>query len=249
MRVIFLGTNGWFTTETGNTTCLLIDTDDFAIICDAGNGIRLLDEHISSFDKPVYLFMSHFHMDHISGLHILNKFNFKQGLKIICYPAGAEILHQIIRQPYTIAFKDLKFPVEIIEIDEGRHSFQGFVVECADLIHSTRVFGYRFELEDKSIAFCTDTGECDNLLRLAREADLLITECAYLPGMEVKSWPHLNPETCAKVAKEAGAKKLAMMHFDAHLYHSLELRKDALIKAKKIYEEIILPEDGLVVNV
>lgn len=53
MKVIFLGTNGWYDTKTGNTTCILIETDDYFIILDAGNGIYKIDQYIRS-KKPIH---------------------------------------------------------------------------------------------------------------------------------------------------------------------------------------------------
>jgi len=47
----FLGTNGWYDTDTGNTICILIDTEEYGIILDAGNGIYKLDT-LTSLNKP-----------------------------------------------------------------------------------------------------------------------------------------------------------------------------------------------------
>ena len=76
MKVTFLGTNGWFDTATGNTPSILVQSEKFDIILDAGNGIARADRYITQ-DKPVFLFLSHFHIDHIAGLHILVKFQFR----------------------------------------------------------------------------------------------------------------------------------------------------------------------------
>ncbi|WP_394354103.1 MBL fold metallo-hydrolase [Methanothrix sp.] len=82
MEIIFLGTNGWYDSDTGNTICTLINSDKYHIILDAGNGISKADQHIDD-DLPVYLFLSHFHLDHIEGLHILNKVSFLSGAEDI----------------------------------------------------------------------------------------------------------------------------------------------------------------------
>ncbi|HOW90640.1 MAG TPA: MBL fold metallo-hydrolase, partial [Elusimicrobiales bacterium] len=74
MEIIFLGTNGWYDTGAGNTLCVLIRTRRFDIVLDAGNGLGKLDRYVDG-KKPVYLFLSHFHLDHVSGLHILLKFD------------------------------------------------------------------------------------------------------------------------------------------------------------------------------
>ena len=75
MKVTFLGTNGWYDTVTGNTCSVLIQSKEIDIILDAGNGIAKADHYITQ-DKPACLFISHFHIDHITGLHTLVKFKF-----------------------------------------------------------------------------------------------------------------------------------------------------------------------------
>ena len=101
MRVIFLGTNGWYDTDTGNTICVLIRTKDYEIILDAGNGLYKIDQYIPERNKkPVYLFLSHFHLDHIVGLHTLMKFNFSQGLTIETKPLCFLPLDHELRSRY-----------------------------------------------------------------------------------------------------------------------------------------------------
>jgi len=248
ITITFLGTNGWYSTETGNTTCVLIDTDEYAIICDAGNGLRLLDQHLKNFDKPVYLFLSHFHMDHITGLHLLAKYRFIQGLEIVCYRGGWAILDQIICQPYTIAFKDLPFITNCIQLNTGRHDRFPFGLVCEELVHSSRCYGYRFEINSKVITFCTDTGCCDAVLKLGKDADVLITECALKSGQTNPEWPHLNPEIAAQMAKDAGAKQLVLMHFDAHVYQTLNDRQEAEGDAKKVFPQTTAATDGMIIR-
>ncbi len=49
--VIFLGTNGWYDTNIGNTICILVETKKEYLILDAGNGFYKIDNdrlHVSS---------------------------------------------------------------------------------------------------------------------------------------------------------------------------------------------------------
>ncbi|TAL28352.1 MAG: MBL fold metallo-hydrolase [Nitrospirae bacterium] len=233
MKITFLGTNGWYDTSTGNTICILVETDKYDIILDAGNGLYKADRYISN-KKPAYLFLSHFHLDHIIGLHILGKFNLSQGL-YICGQAGTkEILNKIINLPFSMPIERLGYKIEIYDLPEKKQEIP-FRMEFLPLLHSSLTLGYRFELEDKVIAYCPDTGYCENAVKLAKNADLLITECAFKPGQSSEDWPHLNPETAARIAKEADAKRLALVHFDASIYQSLEERKQAEEAAKKIF--------------
>ena len=83
MKIFFLGTNGWYDTETGNTLSILIETKHEYIILDAGGGFHKIGRYIKG-SKPIYLFLSHMHLDHIIGLHTLVRFNFFQGIDLYC---------------------------------------------------------------------------------------------------------------------------------------------------------------------
>lgn len=246
IKITFLGTNGWFDSSTGATTSILIEHDDYDIILDAGNGISKLRQYIK-YDKPVYLFLSHFHIDHISGLHTLFMNNFAKGLYIIVQKGGKKVLEQFINAPFTVPLNKLPFHTEIIEISENqRLPFKAYFLP---LTHSTFTLGARFEIDRKIIAFCTDTCYCENALTLARGSDLLIAECSMRPHETTDSRIHLNPETAAKIAKESGSKKLILMHFDASRYLSMDERTQAEVNSRETFKQSFASYDGLVTTV
>ncbi|MFZ2456920.1 MAG: ribonuclease Z [Candidatus Altiarchaeia archaeon] len=222
MDVTFLGTNGWYDSVTGNTISTLVETNGYYILLDAGNGIHKADQFMKG-DKPVHMFLSHFHLDHLAGLHILAKFTHAMGLDIYGQPGTKQYLGGIMKHPYTIPFKELHYRAHVHELSEGVHEIP-YRVECLPLIHADPCYGYRFEVDGKVLAYCTDTGYCENAVKLARGADLLITECSFKKGQSNPGWPHLNPEDAVRIAHESGAKKLALTHFDANNYRSLKER-------------------------
>ena len=222
MKVTFLGTNGWYDSVTGNTVSVLVQSEDYDIILDAGNGIAKADRCITQ-DRPAYLFLSHMHIDHIAGLHTLCKFRFRKDLKVFTQQGTRGLLEAFVAEPYTVPFKELPFKNSVHELTEGTHRLP-FPVTCLPLVHPAPCFGYRLELDGRVIAYCTDTGFCDNAVALARNADLLITECGLKPGGESPDWPHLNPETAISIARQAHARRLALTHFGAEVYRTLEER-------------------------
>jgi ribonuclease BN (tRNA processing enzyme) len=246
MKITFLGTNGWYDTETGNTVSILVETEEYDLVLDAGNGIYKLDRYASGH-KPVFVFLSHFHLDHIAGLHVLGKFTFGQGM-VICGPEGMKkILSTLIDQPFTMPFRQLDFRTELLELPEEINKLP-FPVEALPLRHAALTLGYRFTIDGKTIAYCPDTGYCENAVRLAADADLLIAECAYRPGEAVESWPHLNPETAARIATEARATLLHLVHFDASLYPALGDRKRAEEASRKIFPRTVASLDNMQVE-
>jgi ribonuclease BN (tRNA processing enzyme) len=244
--VIFLGTNGWYDTETGNTISILVNSKNYHVILDAGNGIYKADKYIKD-EKPVYLFLSHFHLDHIVGLHVLNKFHLPQGLHIYGQKGTRKVLDIIANEPFTLPLKNLPFKAEIHELSEGPYKIP-FPLECRFLLHAASCMGFRFELDGKAIAYVPDTGICENAITLAAEVDLLIAECAFKPGERSEEWPHLNPQDAADIALRAKAKRLALAHFDAYRYQSIEERLEAA-KSISNFDNVIVALDDMKIEI
>ncbi|MFH0967330.1 MAG: MBL fold metallo-hydrolase, partial [Methanobacteriota archaeon] len=99
IAVTLLGTNGWYSTRTGNTLSVLIQTPNAAIILDAGDGIHKIADICPIIDKPAYLLLSHLHLDHISGLHTLARLRFAEGLTIYGPPGIKNVLTSFIGYP------------------------------------------------------------------------------------------------------------------------------------------------------
>lgn len=245
MKVVFLGTNGWYDTATGNTICILVQTAAYDLLLDAGNGLAKADRcGVGEGGRPVYLFLSHFHLDHVVGLHTLAKFSFPGGLTI-CGPTGSrDILATLVAQPFTLPLAELPYPTVVRELPLELGVLP-FPVTALPLRHASLTLGFRLELDGLVISYCPDTGYCENAVILAREADLLIAECAYRRGQGSEDWPHLNPETTARIAQEAGAKRLALVHFDARIYSDLDLRREAELDARAIFPPTFATVDDM----
>jgi len=241
MNMIFLGTNGWFGTNTGDTICTLLKTDDYDIVFDAGSGFYKIDKYIDG-TKPVYLFLSHYHFDHISGLHGLSKIRCNEGLFIVGQPGISDVMNVIVNRPFTVPLDELDYKVKILELPRDQEQIP-FEVKALPLLHSDTCFGYRVKVEDLVIVFCTDTGYCDNAVELSRNADLLIAECSFLPEEEHKTWPHLNPETAAAIASEAHVKRLILTHFDSSRYTDIKMRRIAEEAAQAVFPRVLVAND------
>jgi len=247
MKVTFLGTNGWYDSTTGNTVSVLIQSEDYDIILDAGNGIAKADRYITQ-DKPVYLFLSHMHIDHIAGLHTLCKYRFKKELKVFTQEGTKGLLETFVAEPYTVPFAILPFKNSVHELVPGTHHLP-FPVTCLPLIHPAPCFGYRLELDGKVITYCTDTGVCNNAVSLARNADLLITECGLKPGVTRPDWPHLYPVMAISIAIQANVRRLALTHLGAEVYRTLEERKAVLEQFSSACPGLVVATDDLTIDV
>jgi ribonuclease BN (tRNA processing enzyme) len=103
------------------------------------------------------------------------------------------------------------------------------VTVSAVLVQHAPVFpaiGYRFDTPSGSVAFSGDTGPCENVVRLARGADILVHEVidvdfvarrvAKMPNRDAivahLASSHTSPEDAARIAQRAGVKKLVLSH-------------------------------------
>ena len=250
MKILFLGTNGWYSSPTGDTPCILIDAEGQYIILDAGNGIYKLDGYIKE-EKPIALFVSHFHIDHVSGLHTLAKFDFKQGIDVYVGKGRAKDFETLVNPPFTVGYRTkpenvgkLTTEIRLRELSEDGEDIP-FRAAAIEQHHAYIDHGYRFELEGKLIAYTGDCGFTDASRKLAQDVDLLICECSNKKTEMPDSWGHFDPVQAATLAKESNVKQLILTHFGAHVYTALEDRKWAEEEAKKIFPQTIAAVDGM----
>ena len=238
MKITFLGTNGWYTTATGASTCVFVESSAAYFIFDAGMGFYRAGGLIKD-ERPVYIFLSHLHLDHIDGLQTINKLNLKQGIKIITGPGMKKELESFMRPPFMGALDKMPSKIEILEAED----FKEFGLETLPLTHAVPATAFRLNIDGKILVYALDTGWCDNLIKISKDADLLITESAFLPGVKPNN-NHVTPEEAAKAALIAGAKKLALIHFKADDYTDFTLRENALTAAREVFSNTVAPRDG-----
>ena len=250
MKLVFLGTNGWYCTKTGNTVCAAFAAKDRMIVLDAGDGFQKVPELAEKEKKKkIDVFLSHLHLDHTCGLHALPKFGGGVRLRIFAAWEYMKDLEYLLDHPFTANLKQLKAKVELLPLKHGLNRLP-YYLYALPLVHADPCLGFRFELEGKAIAYCTDTGPCENIPELGKEADALITECSLPPRTRpLKHWPHLSPEIAARLAREARAKLLVLDHFDANNYREIGGRRNAERAARGIFARTVAAKDGLVLSV
>jgi ribonuclease BN (tRNA processing enzyme) len=100
--------------------------------------------------------------------------------------------------------------------------------------------GYRFRGPSGGVlAFTGDTGWCENLIVLAREADLLVAECS---GSSRHSAPnHLSAPEVGRLARDARVKQVVL----SHLYPLPDDRVRLDEVAEHYSGPVLLAEDGM----
>jgi ribonuclease Z len=239
MQLILLGTGYPYpSAERAGPSCAIL-VGERVFIVDAGRGtvMRLAATGISwkSIDT---VFVTHLHSDHIDGLPDLFHcaWEFGSGMPFALYgPKGIrEIADGIlqfygpdihIRRDLTEKLSPEGATIKVHEIQEGVvYEIPGEVRVTAFLVDHypvTPAFGYRFDAGKHSIVITGDTRPNANLIRFAKDADILVHE-AYVratPPSDAERkgrWTvyayHSSARQAGEDAQKANVKTLVLTH-------------------------------------
>jgi ribonuclease Z len=204
-----------------------------------GTTVNLVSAGINPLDFGA-LFFTHLHWDHISdfGFFAISSWNCgrRRELPIFGPPGTAAMVeaslygvHQCdvdCLQRYVCALPDhitdrpsADPPFRVHEIDVGWiWELDGFRVIAGAVEHHQRLgvpaVGYRIESNHGVVALSGDTAPCDEVVELARDADVLVHDCAFLDEIiEAREmWSHSGPIGAGKVAAVANVNEHVLTH-------------------------------------
>jgi ribonuclease Z len=108
------------------------------------------------------------------------------------------------------------------------------------------------DLKGRVVVYCTDTTYCRSSVELAQGADLLIHEATFAEvdeGLAMRS-THSTAAMAARVASEAGARRLLITHFSPRYFPGNETEpEDLLREARAVFPETEMARDFLSVDV
>jgi len=199
-----------------------METGSACILFDIGAGtMRRLLEAGRTISDVTHIFISHFHTDHTGELaSFLFSTKYPENLRrrtpfILAGARGLRSFYEALMGAYG---HWIELPPEIIEIKELSNTggdfldFGQFKIETLPMRHIDSSIGYRLTSLDECCAVYTgDTDFTENVVELARDADLMICESAMPDGQKIEM--HLTPSLAGQLAARAGVKKLVLTHF------------------------------------
>lgn len=243
-RLILLGTGGGPRPRTNRiASSQVILVNDTAYVVDCGDGVaRQLVAVRVPLTKVRHIFITHNHSDHNADYGNLIVGAWTVGLATRLDTWGPPPLEKMTR----LFFEMNAYDIDTRIADEGKPALVPLVhaheltrggpvlddntvkVTAAVVAHPPvePALAYRFDTADRSIVISGDTTLSENLIELAKGADVLVHEALYTPGVDrlVARVPnatrlkehilasHTTAEDAGRVAQAAGVKLLVLSH-------------------------------------
>lgn len=243
----------------GNTSCIMLLAGERGIIFDMGTGIIEVEEDIKALGlHHIDILMSHYHYDHIDGFPFIRPILEKAE---VCSIYGPDWMGKSMEQVLDGYMCPPYFPVRY-SIYGGLLTYNSIVpgqtfelgsiqVSTCSLNHPGGAVAYRVDCHGESVVYLLDNELKDEsqgvLTEFCKNASLVICD-AYFTHSEISEgmydgWGHSSYEQGVELARDAGAKLLALTHHSISRTDEELDRVDALIKEQ--HQGAFLAYDGL----
>ena len=231
----------------------LISTSKTKILVDCGSGVtqRLNKLNINTANIDA-LFLTHLHSDHVIDLYqlIISSWHSYRNKKWRIFgPKGTKIfvkklmntwkMERSQRIKYEKRSSTKAFEIQVEEFrDNGRFKINDLLIQYFSVDHKPvkYAYGFNFVKKNKKITISGDTKPCENLIKHAQLADVLLHE-VYVEGEimpiskmrteqtlhNVKSY-HTPSSIVGKIAKISRCKKLVLTHFVPTRFNEKKLK-------------------------
>jgi ribonuclease BN (tRNA processing enzyme) len=218
MELIILGSGTGVPSLRRGSPGFLIKAGEQSILLDSGSGtlVKMLRAEVTYKEVDAVLY-SHIHPDHVSDLVPLIfacKYHDDPRTKDlrILGGHGFQDFFEGLRSVYGTWIKPKTFRIHIQEVIVDDIQIGDLRITTLPLEHAPESVGYRLTSPTgRTVVYAGDTEYCRNIVELAMGADLLIVECSFPEGKQVKG--HLTPSLAGRIALEAGCTQLVLTHF------------------------------------
>ena len=186
-------------------SCLLIEVNEKQYMIDAG---------MSDFEKHIHnlngIFVSHFHMDHVSALFHL-RWGVVNDINVYC-PNDDIGCADLYKNNGILNFNKIESTFETFTVDD-------LSITTVPLNHSKLTVGYCIEHAGKKIAYLCDTkGLPETSMQFLKQwkPDALIIDCTYPPKFE-RAYNHNDLDEALSIIKILNNPKTYLTHIGHEL--------------------------------
>lgn len=215
MRLTVIGCSGSLPGPDSAASCYLVEAGDTRLVLDLGNGALGPLQRRAQLDRIDGVLLSHLHPDHcmdLCGYYVAARYGPWSDcprIRVWGPPGTAERMARAYGLPehpgMTGEFDFRTYPGESFEVGE-------VMVTATRVVHPVPAYAVRLEHDGSSLVYSGDTAASRALVELARGADLLLCEAAFLDGEPNPAGHHLTGREAGEHAAAAGVRQLMLTH-------------------------------------
>jgi ribonuclease BN (tRNA processing enzyme) len=217
MKLTILGCAGTYPSAQSGCSSYLVEHEGYRLLVDAGNGaVGALQRHVGLFDVDAVV-LSHLHADHCLDLvayayaRVFDPSGCPPALPVLG-PAGSEA--RLLRAFEPEADK-LTSCYAFSDLEQGTYELGPFSLTTARVNHPVECYGLRLSADGHTLTYSADTGESDDLVRLAKGSDTFLCEASWLEGYDNPPGVHLTGRQAGEHAARADVGSLLLTHLVA----------------------------------
>lgn len=208
MKLIVLGSFGTWARPGGAASGYLLEADRCRVWLDAGTGtLASLQAYADPFSLDAIV-VSHRHFDHFLDLYPYSFARLSNGLDRLPLHAPPGMFEHAARIEESLPDAFESRPVEV----GATFEIGPFRFDTAPMVHPVPTLGMRISSNGSTLAYSADTGPTDQLVAIARGADVLLSESTYARPGEGPGGLHLAARQAGEHAARAGVGRLVLTH-------------------------------------
>jgi ribonuclease BN (tRNA processing enzyme) len=228
MQLTVLGSSAAYPGPGSACSGCLVEEGRTKLLLDCGTGVLSNLQRVVELKDVNYIVISHLHADHCFDLipyrHALTRPQHKD-LHPYLYlpPGGGEMLLKLVSafDALSTFFSDFFF---VKEYDPTATLRLGDLsIEFASVKHYVQDYAIAVS-GSKRIVYSADSGLCEELEVLARDADLFLCEATKCDHRDA-DWGHLSADEVGMLSKKARVKRLMLTHFWPDCDYSPNIRQ------------------------
>ena len=214
-KITFLGTASAVPNASHHNAHFVLESNQRMILVDcSGNPIARFDEAGIDPLELTDVILTHFHPDHVSGLPLLLMdlwlLGRKQPLTIHGLRDDLKRVQEMMALYQWETWTEF-FPMVFHELASEENTSvlaeEDITILASPVCHMIPAIGLRIVLPEGVVSYSTDTGPCESVIRLARDANVLIHEAS---GSTVG---HTSAAEAGEAAARAGVETLVLIHY------------------------------------
>jgi ribonuclease BN (tRNA processing enzyme) len=214
MQLTVIGCSGSFPGPDSPASCYLLEAEGFRLVIDMGNGaLGVLQRYAQLFSVDAVC-LSHLHADHcidLSSYWVARQYA-PEGPRPPIPVYGPQATTDRIAGICGENAESIRARFDVRQLSPQTLQIGPFRVTTERMNHPVETFGFRVEHAGWTVAYSADTGQTDALVRLAQDADLLLSEASFQDAENNPPDLHLTARQAGEYATRAGAGQLVLTH-------------------------------------